>query len=238
MMLNEKLFGLVKDSILSDRNMKAGNVTEIKIAKAYIELTIEDNADKIKIKRETKENLKTYWNVTMQQNDSMQEFIKNHHITFTEFRNEFEQITKDVHGEIDLENCVEEALNNLADQKITSNTSRIQKSHNAGKKKEEIHGEGKPETIALPEPQRPDEPLALDPPAEMKDAEKVEEIEEAEIVEDGYKTIKDGEGIEDIEIPGEEKKEDEGLKAAEEFLEKQKPKKKAGRPKKIQQKGV
>ena len=34
------------------------------------------------------------------------------------------------------------------------------------------------------------------------------------------------------------KKEDEGLKAAEEFLEKQKPKKKAGRPKKIQQKGA
>ena len=51
-MLNEKIYPLVKESILSDRNMKAGNVSEVKISKAFIELTIEDNADKIKIKRE------------------------------------------------------------------------------------------------------------------------------------------------------------------------------------------
>ena len=139
-MLNEKIFGLVKESILSDRNMKAGNVSEIKIAKAYIELTIEDNADKIKIKRETKENLKTYWNITMMNDQDIKQFIETHHITFTEFRTVFEGIIKDMHRDIDLDNCVEEALNNLADQKITSNSSRVQKSHNAGKKAEEIHG--------------------------------------------------------------------------------------------------
>lgn len=139
-MFNEKVYGLVKKSILSDRNMKAGNVSEIKIAKAYIELTIEDNADKIKIKRETKENLKTYWNITMMNDQDIKQFIETHHITFTEFRTVFEGIIKDMHRDIDLDNCVEEALNNLADQKITSNSSRVQKSHNAGKKAEEIHG--------------------------------------------------------------------------------------------------
>ena len=140
-MLNEKIYGLVKESILSDRNMKAGNITEIKINKAFIEITIEDNADKIKIKRETKENLKTYWNITMMNSYYTSQFIKTHHITFTEFRTEFEKLIKDIHGELDLDSCVNEALNNLADQKITSNSSRVQKSHNAGKKAEEIHRE-------------------------------------------------------------------------------------------------
>ena len=139
-MFNEKVYGLVKKSILSDRNMKAGNVTEIKINKTYIELTIEDNADKIKIKRETKENLKTYWNISMMNNHVMKQFIERHHITFTEFRTEFEKIIKDIHGELDLDSCVDKALTSLSSQKLTSNTSRVQKSHNAGKKAEEIHG--------------------------------------------------------------------------------------------------
>ena len=138
-MLNEKIYPLVKESILSDRNMKAGNVSEVKISKAFIELTIEDNADKIKIKRETKENLKTYWNLTMMNNEHIASFVQDNHITFTEFRKEFEELTKDIHGELDLENCVDEALKNLADQKITSNISRSDKRHNSNKKHEEIH---------------------------------------------------------------------------------------------------
>lgn len=146
-MLNEKIFGLVKESILSDRNMKAGSISEIKIAKAYIELTIEDNADKIKIKRATKENLKTYWNLSMMSNENIASFVQDNHITFTEFRQEFEELTKEIHGELDLESCVEEALGNLADQKITSNGSRVERSDNAGKKAAEIHGENEPEDI-------------------------------------------------------------------------------------------
>ena len=223
-MLNEKILGLVKESILSDRNMKAGNISEIKIAKAYIELTIEDNADKIKIKRETKENLKTYWNLTMMNDEDIKQFIETHHITFTEFRTTFEGIIKDIHGNIDLDNCVEEALNDLADQKITSNSSRVQKSHNAGKKAEEIHGKGEEPKEPLELPQ-PNEPLGIEPPSEPieptepVEAEKVEdEIEDAEIVEDDFKIVRDGEieGLEDIEIE-EEKQEDEGIKAEEEF---------------------
>ena len=144
-MLNEKIFGLVKESILSDRNMKAGNISEIKIAKAYIELTIEDNADKIKIKRETKENLKTYWNISMMNDEDIKQFIETHHITFTEFRTTFEGIIKDIHGELDLDSCVDKALTSLSSQKLTSNTSRVEKSDNAGKKVAEIHGDKKEE---------------------------------------------------------------------------------------------
>ena len=161
-MLNEKIFGLVKESILSDRNMKAGNISEIKIAKAYIELTIEDNADKIKIKRETKENLKTYWNLTMMNDEDIKQFIETHHITFTEFRTTFEGIIKDIHGELDLDSCVDGALTSLSSQKLTSNTSRVEKSDNAGKKAAEIHGDKKEE---------------LKEEEEQKDKEKTEEEE-------------------------------------------------------------
>ena len=161
-MLNEKIFGLVKESILSDRNMKAGNISEIKIAKAYIELTIEDNADKIKIKRETKENLKTYWNISMMNDGDIKQFIETHHITFTEFRTTFEGIIKDIHGELDLDSCVDKALTSLSSQKLTSNTSRVERSDNAGKKAAEIHGDKKEE---------------LKEEEEQKDKEKTEEEE-------------------------------------------------------------
>ncbi len=182
-MLNEKIYPLVKESILSDRNMKAGNVSEVKISKAFIELTIEDNADKIKIKRETKENLKTYWNITMMNNEHIAEFVKDNHITFTEFRKEFEDLTKDIHGDLDLENCVEEALKNLAEQKITSNISRSEKRNNSNKKAEEIHGKDS-EPLTLPEG-KTNEPLTLTDgrsEEEIPEAEKVDEIEEAEEV--------------------------------------------------------
>ena len=174
-MLNEKIYPLVKESILSDRNMKAGNVSEVKISKAFIELTIEDNADKIKIKRETKENLKTYWNLTMMNNEHIASFVQDNHITFTEFRKEFEELTKDIHGELDLENCVEEALKNLADQKITSNISRSDKRHNSNKKHEEIHGDSEP--LALPDGKEGEEEVIL-----LPNGRKTEEIEEAEII--------------------------------------------------------
>ena len=225
-MLNEKMFGVIKQSILKDRNLENGVIIKQIITDKDIQLVVRDSGDVVQVKRETKENLRTYWNITMSENHETASFISENHITFTEFRKEIESIVNDISGDIDLDECVTEALQNLASSKLTSNASRVQKSHNAAKKKEEIHGE-KEELPQLPQPEQPDEPLALDPPAEMKEAEKVEEIEEAEIVEE-----EEGE-----EIAG-EKKEDEGLKAAEEFLEKQKPKKKAGRPKKQPESGV
>lgn len=205
-MLNEKIYPLVKESILSDRNMKAGNVSEVKISKAFIELTIEDNADKIKIKRETKENLKTYWNLTMMNNEHIASFVQDNHITFTEFRKEFEELTKDIHGELDLENCVEEALKNLADQKITSNISRSDKRHNSNKKHEEIHGDSEP--LALPDGKEGEEEVIL-----LPDGRKTEEIEEAEIItgdpEEEFLTDEEKKAIqgEAEEQPEEEKKE-------------------------------
>lgn len=207
-MFNEKVYGLVKKSILSDRNMKAGNVTEIKINKTYIELTIEDNADKIKIKRETKENLKTYWNISMMNNHVMKQFIERHHITFTEFRTEFEKIIKDIHGELDLDSCVDKALTSLSSQKLTSNTSRVERSDNAGKKAAEIHKDKKEE--------------------KKEDGELKEEEEKGEIEKTEESEVTEGEK----ELTREEKQEviKKGTEMAKGIL----GKKKAGRPPKKQ----
>ena len=84
---------------------------------------------------------------------------------------------------------------------------------------------------------QPNEPLGIEPPSEpIIEAEKVDDIEDEE---DDFKIVRDGVGIEETEITEDEKKEDvEGLKAAEEFLKKQKPKKKAGRPRKQPASGV
>ena len=146
-MFSKKIYEVVEASILSDRNLKEEDITEIKIAKNFIELTVEDKGDKIKIKRGTKENLKTYWNISMMNNYHTEKFINEHHITFTEFRTEFEKVLKDITGGLDLNACVTEALNNIADQKITSNGSRVERSDNAGKKAAEIHGENETEDI-------------------------------------------------------------------------------------------
>jgi hypothetical protein len=142
-MLNKKVYGIVEASILSDRNLKEEDITEIKIAKNFIELTVEDKGDKIKIKRGTKENLNTYWNITMMNNEHIKEFTQIHLITFTDFRKEFEALTKNITGKLDLEECVDEALKNLADKKVTSNIPRSDKRHNSNKKAAEIHGEDK-----------------------------------------------------------------------------------------------
>ena len=220
-MLNEKIFGLVKESILSDRNMKAGSISEIKIAKAYIELTIEDNADKIKIKRETKENLKTYWNITMMNNDNIREFIAAHLIAFTDFRKEFEELTKNIHGDLDLEECVDEALKNLADQKVTSNIPRSEKRHNSNKKAEEIHGKGN-EQLALPDGKTND-PLTLTDGGdeeEIPEAEKVEDIEDAEeIKEDPGEEFLTEEEKKEIQGEPEEQPEEEKKELILNFIE-------------------
>lgn len=107
----------------------------------YIQITIKDNGDEIQVKRDTKENLKTYWNVTMMNDYHTKKFIEENYISFTEFRTAFETLVKHSDGEIDFDLCVEEALKIIADQKITSNESRSDRRHNSNKKHEEIHGE-------------------------------------------------------------------------------------------------
>ena len=200
-MFNKKIYEVVEASILSDRNLKEEDITEIKIAKNSIELTVEDKGDKIKIKRGTKENLKTYWNISMMNNYHTEKFINEHHITFTEFRTEFEKVLKDITGGLDLNACVTEALNNIADQKITSNISRSENRHNSNKKHEEIHGDN--EILALPDGKEGTEEVVL-----LPDGRKPEEIEEAEIITGDTKEeflteeeIKETQGEKEIYIP-------------------------------------
>ena len=142
-MINENLFGVVKNSILIDRNCTNGVIIKQIITEKDIQITIKDNGDIIQVKRETKENLRTYWNVTMMNDYHTKKFIEENYISFTEFRTAFETLVKHSDGEIDFDLCVEEALKIIADQKITSNESRSDKRHNSNKKHEEIHGEEK-----------------------------------------------------------------------------------------------
>ena len=140
-MINENLFGVVKNSILIDRNCTNGVIIKQIITEKCIQITIKDNGDEIQVKRDTKENLKTYWNVTMMNDYHTKKFIEENYISFTEFRTAFETLVKHSDGEIDFDLCVEEALKIIADQKITSNESRSDRRHNSNKKHEEIHGE-------------------------------------------------------------------------------------------------
>jgi hypothetical protein len=145
-MINENLFGVVKNSILIDRNCTNGVIIKQIITEKCIQITIKDNGDEIQVKRDTKENLKTYWNVTMMNDYHTKKFIEENYISFTEFRITFETLIKHAEGEVDFDLCIEEALKIIADQKITSNESRSDKKHNSNKKHEEIHGEDDRET--------------------------------------------------------------------------------------------
>ena len=59
-MINENLFGVVKNSILIDRNCTNGVIIKQIITEKCIQITIKDNGDEIQVKRDTKENLRTY----------------------------------------------------------------------------------------------------------------------------------------------------------------------------------
>lgn len=251
-MLSPKMFDVVVNSILEDRNCSKGKILNRAESEKHIVIKVRDKGDEMVIKRDVKEALMIYWNVVIAEEQKV--FISTHCITFSDFRLEFEEVVEKVEGNADIDECILEALERAAEKRVTKNLSRVQKSHNSKKKKDEIHGkeegeqqedqeDNEKEKETLQELPQPNEPLGIEPPAEPTEpveAEKVEdEIEDAEIVEDDFKIVRDGEieGLEDIEIK-EEKQEDEGIKAAEEFLKKQKTKKKAGRPKKNQQKGV
>ena len=174
-MINENLFEVVKNSILIDRNCTNGVIIKQIITEKCIQITIKDNGDEIQVKRDTKENLKTYWNVTMMNDYHTKKFIEENYISFTEFRTAFETLVKHSDGEIDFDLCVEEALKIIADQKITSNESRSDKRHNSNKKHEEIHGDSEP--LALPDGKEGEEEVIL-----LPNGRKTEEIEEAEII--------------------------------------------------------
>lgn len=124
-MINEKIFKIVKQSMLSDRNITTGIIKEQKITEKFIQIIISEHGDTITIKRETKENLRTFWNVSVVSDYNFKEYIEKYSITFTEFRREMEVIIEknDVEDK-DVYDIVEEALKNISERKLVSNSKK------------------------------------------------------------------------------------------------------------------
>lgn len=124
-MINEKIFKIVKQSMLSDRNITTGIIKEQKITEKFIQIIVSEHGDTITIKRETKENLRTFWNISVVSDYNFKEYIEKYSITFTEFRREMEEITEknDVEDK-DVYDIVEEALKNISERKLVSNDKK------------------------------------------------------------------------------------------------------------------
>lgn len=121
-MINEKIFKIVKQSMLSDRNITTGIIKEQKITEKFIQIIVSEHGDIITIKRETKENLRTFWNISVVSDYNFKEYIEKYSITFTEFRREMEEIIEknDVEDK-DVYDIVEEGLKNISERKLVSN---------------------------------------------------------------------------------------------------------------------
>lgn len=124
-MINEKIFKIVKQSMLSDRNITTGIIKEQKITEKFIQIIVSEHGDIITIKRETKENLRTFWNISVVLDYNFKEYIEKYSITFTEFRREMEEIIEknDVEDK-DVYDIVEEALKNISERKLVSNSKK------------------------------------------------------------------------------------------------------------------
>lgn len=124
-MINEKIFKIVKQSMLSDRNITAGTIKEQKITEKFIQIIVSEHGDTITTKRETKENLRTFWNVSVVSDYNFKEYIEKYNITFTEFRKEMEEVIEenDVEDK-DVYDIVEEALKNISERKLVSNSKK------------------------------------------------------------------------------------------------------------------
>ena len=124
-MINEKIFKIVKQSMLSDRNITTGIIKEQKITEKFIQIIVSEHGDTITIKRETKENLRTFWNISVVSDYNFKEYIEKYSITFTEFRREMEEIIEnnDVEDK-DVYDIIEEALKNISERKLVSNSKK------------------------------------------------------------------------------------------------------------------
>ena len=80
------VLALDSDTMLSDRNITTGIIKEQKITEKFIQIIVSEHGDTITIKRETKENLRTFWNVSVVSDYNFKEYIEKYSITFTEFR--------------------------------------------------------------------------------------------------------------------------------------------------------
>ena len=124
-MINEKIFGVVKQSMLSDRNLENGAITEQKITEKFIQIIVKEHGDTVTIKRETKDNLLTYWNVTVNSNPSFKGYIEKHKITFSEFRIKIEKKIEELDLEsIELYDLVSDVLKEISEEKLIGNSKR------------------------------------------------------------------------------------------------------------------
>ena len=124
-MINEKIFGVVKKSMLSDRNLENGTITEQKITEKFIQIIVKEHGDVVTIKRETKENLITFWNLSIMQDGNYKTFIEKYKITFSEFRNEMEKVIEEVDIQnIDIQELVGDVLKDISDTKLVPNEKR------------------------------------------------------------------------------------------------------------------
>nr|DAS43143.1 MAG TPA: hypothetical protein [Caudoviricetes sp.] len=124
-MINEKIFGVVKKSMLSDRNLENGTITEQKITEKFIQIIVKEHGDVVTIKRETRENLLTYWNITVMNNPNFKEYIDKYKITFSEFRAIIEKKIEELDLEsIDLQDLVSDVLKEISETKLIGNSKR------------------------------------------------------------------------------------------------------------------
>ncbi len=124
-MINEKIFKIVKQSMLSDRNITTGIIKEQKITEKFIQIIVSEHGDTITIKRETKENLRTFWNVSVVSDYNFKGYIEKYSITFTEFRREIEEIIEKNDAEDkDVYDIVKEVLRNISERKLVSNSKK------------------------------------------------------------------------------------------------------------------
>ena len=123
--INEKIFGVVKKSMLSDRNLENGAITEQKITEKFIQIIVKEYGDTVTIKRETRDNLLTYWNVTVNSNPSFKDYIEKHKITFSEFRIKIEKKIEELDLEsIELYDLVSDVLKEISEEKLIGNSKR------------------------------------------------------------------------------------------------------------------
>jgi hypothetical protein len=123
--INEKIFGVVKKSMLSDRNLENGAITEQKITEKFIQIIVKEHGDTVTIKRETRDNLLTYWNVTVNSNPSFKDYIEKHKITFSEFRIKIEKKIEELDLEsIELYDLVSDVLKEISEEKLIGNSKR------------------------------------------------------------------------------------------------------------------
>lgn len=123
--INEKIFGVVKKSMLSDRNLENGAITEQKITEKFIQIIVKEYGDTVTIKRETRDNLLTYWNVTVNSNPSFKDYIEKHKITFSEFRIKIEKKIEELDLEsIELYDLVSDILKEISEEKLIGNSKR------------------------------------------------------------------------------------------------------------------